>query len=170
MSVLHFSAVIKIRGVNPYVDVSKEQANLLKPDWKKPMPVLVTINGKPKPPWKINMMPVGNGDFYLYLHGEIRKASNIKVGDTVTVDVTFDSSYRNGPLHPMPTWFSKPLKKNPNAQTNWESLSPSRQKEILRYFAGLKSHDARARNAEKALHVLSGKPGRFMGRSWKDGK
>jgi hypothetical protein len=28
----------------------------------------------------------------------------------------------------------------------------------------------KARNLAKAMHVLSGKPGRFMVRSWKDGK
>jgi len=36
------------------------------------MPVLIKINNKPNPPWKINMIPAGNGDFYLYLHGDVR--------------------------------------------------------------------------------------------------
>ena len=35
-----------------------------------------------------------------------------------------------------------------------------------RYFAGLKSEEARKRNLEKVLHVLSGRPGRFMARDW----
>jgi hypothetical protein len=34
----------------------------------------------------------------------------------------------------------------------------------------LKSPEARARNLEKAMHVLSGNPGRVMARDWKDGK
>ena len=46
---------------------------------------------------------------------------------------------------------------------NWEALIPSRRKEILRYFARLKSKEARARNLDRALHVLSGRRGRLWG-------
>lgn len=162
-------ATIKIREGNPYILVSKERATRLKPGWKKPLPVLVRINGEPNPPWKINMMPVGDGSFYLYLHGDIRKASNTKVGDEVEVDVSFDSEYKRGPMHPMPTWFSAALGKNPTAKINWESLIPSRQKEILRYFSWLKTQEAIDRNLKRAMHVLSGKKGRFMARPWKEG-
>ena len=134
------------------------------------MPVTVTINKKPDIPWKINMMPIGDGSFYLYLHGDVRKASNTKVGDAVTVDVSFDKDYRSGPAHPMPDWFQNALNKNPVAKINWEQLIPSRQKEILRYFSWLKSPEAKERNLEKALHVLNGREGRFMARTWIDGK
>jgi hypothetical protein len=70
----------------------------------------------------------------------------------------------------MPRWFSDPLNRNKKARTNWDNLPPSRRKEILRYFSWLKSDAARERNLAKALHVLSGHPGRFMARDWKDGK
>lgn len=43
-----------------------------------------------------------SGSFYLYLHGDVRKASTTKVGDRVHVEVSFDAEYRNGPMHPMP--------------------------------------------------------------------
>jgi hypothetical protein len=52
---------------------------------------------------------------------------------------------------------------------NWTALIPSRKKEILRYFAGLGSPDARARNLARALQVLAGESGRFMGRVWRNG-
>ncbi len=166
---LTFSSVIKIREGNPYIHITKEQATHIKPDWKKPLPVLVQINGKPDLPWKINMMPIGDGGFYLYLHGDVRKASHTKVDDIVTVDVRFDTEYHSGPQHPMPEWFSSALDKDPIAKDNWEALIPSRKKEILRYFSWLKSQEAIDRNLTKALDVLSGKPGRFMARSWKNG-
>jgi uncharacterized protein YdeI (YjbR/CyaY-like superfamily) len=73
-------------------------------------------------------------------------------------------------MHPMPAWFQAGLAKTPRAKKAWETLIPSRQKEILRYFSWLKSDAAKARNLEKALRVLSGEPGRFMARSWKDGR
>ena len=164
-----FAAVIKIRDVNPYILVSAAGAKTIQSGWRKPMPVMVCVNGKPDRQWSINMMPVGNGDFYLYLHGDIRRASHTSVGDRVRIEINFDASYRNGPQHSMPIWFRQGLMVTPQAKKNWLGLSPSRKKEILRYFSRLKSPAARGRNLARALHVLSGTPGRFMGRTWADG-
>src|SRR2546422_9764310 len=170
MAVLRFSSVVKIRdSINPYILVTTAQAKSLKPGWRKPLPVLVRINGKPAEPWRINMMPVGDGSFYLYLRGDVRKASGTKVGDRVRVEIGFDATYRNGPQHPVPSWFKVALQRNPRAAKNWEALIPSRKKEILRYFARLKPTEARERNLERALHVLSGRKGRFMARGWDQG-
>jgi len=98
MAVLRFRSIVRIRdGINPYILVTASQARTLKPSWRKPLPVLMRINGKPAEPWRINMMPVGDGSFYLYLHGDVRKASGTKVGDHhVRVGVGFDARYRNG--------------------------------------------------------------------------
>ena len=169
MHSLHFQSEILIYNGNPYILVNAEQANQLQAGWRKPMPVHVQINGQPKPAWQINMMPIGDGSFYLYLHGDVRKASKTTVGDVVTVDVSFDAKYRSGPMHPMPDWFQEALDSNPQAEAAWKKLIPSRQKEILRYFSWLKSDEAKTRNLKKALSVLSGDEGRFMARSWKDG-
>ena len=169
MTASSFTAVIKIRGVNPFILVSAARANAIQPGWRKPLPVLVRINGKPESSWRINMMPVGNGSFYLYLHGDIRKSSGTSVGDRVRVEIEFDESYRNGPQHPMPQWFQQALAGNRQAKQNWTALIPSRKKEILRYFSRLRSPEARARNLAKALLVLSGETGRFMARTWKNG-
>jgi len=86
MTTSSFTAVIKIRGVNPFILVSAARANAIKPGWRKPLPVYVRINGKPAKAWRINMMPVGGGGFYLYLHGDVRKASGTVVGDRVRVE------------------------------------------------------------------------------------
>jgi hypothetical protein len=170
LAVLRFTSIIKIRDVfNPYILVTPAQAKSIKPAWRKPLPVLVRINAKPAVPWRINMMPAGGGSFYLYLHGDVRKASGAKVGDRVRVEVGFDARYRNGPQHPVPSWFRAALRKNPRALKNWEALVPSRKKEMLRYFARLKSPEPRQGNLERALHVLSGRKGRFMGRAWNQG-
>ena len=167
---LHFQATIEMFNSNPYVHVTAEQVATLRPGWRKPMPVLVQINGKPEPPWRINMMPTGDGNFYLYLHGDIRKASRTKVSDSVAVDVRVGEAYENGPMHPMQECFRVPLEENAAAKQAWDAPIPSRQKEVLRYFSWLKSDAARARNVERSIHVLSGSAGRFMGRSWKNGK
>ena len=169
MKALRFKALIKIHGVNPYVLVSAKRAAELKPGWRRPMPVLVQINGKPEGCWPINMMPVGDGSFRLYLHGSVRKASRTKVGDRVEVEVRFNAKYKGGP-QALPAWFRGALAKNPAAKKNWEALNPSRKKEIVRYLAALKSPEARKRNLARALSALSGPPERFMGRSWSGGK
>lgn len=166
MPALSFSAVIQIYNGNPYIYISPARAQKIKVDWKKPLPVIVRINGKPDAGWLINMMPIGEGDFYLYLHGDVRKAAGKDVGDKVKVEVEFDAAYKSGPMHPMPKAFRDALEKSTKAHKAWDALIPSRQKEILRYLAALKSEEAVQRNIEKAMHVLSGKGGRFMARDW----
>jgi hypothetical protein len=166
---LGFLAEIEIRSVNPFISVSAARASALQSGWRKPLPVLVRINRKPASPARTNMMPAGDGSFYLYLNGDIRAASGTVVGDRVRVEIDFDASYRNGPQHPMPRWFKDALMGSPLAWKNWKLLIPSRKKEILRYFSRLNSEEARGRNLAKALHVLSGQSGRFIARAWKDG-
>jgi hypothetical protein len=159
-----------LQGINPYVLVSAARARAIRADWRKPLPVLVRVNGKPEQAWRISMMPVGDGSFYLYLHETVRTASGTGVGDRVRIELVFDEAYQGGPAHPVPDWFGQALADQPAAAANWEALSPSRKKEVLRYFAGLKTQAARERNLEKAMFVLSGQAGRFMARSWTQGR
>src|SRR5882762_6148798 len=101
--------------------------------------------------------------------GDVRKASGTAVGDRVRVEIECDASYRNGPQHPMPAWFRRGLAGSPQARKNWNALTPSRKKEVLRYFSRLSSPEARTRNLARAMDMLSGESGRFMGRAWKKG-
>lgn len=158
MAKLTFDARIRITGVNPYAHVSAARVRALKPGWRRPLPVLVRINGQPPTPRRINMMPTGNGSFYLYLHGDVRRASNTKVGDQVAVEVAFDAAHRGGPMQRMPEWFRKPLAANKKATAAWKQLTPSRKKEIVRYLTRLKSPEARTRNVARAVAALSGAP------------
>lgn len=167
---MRFRAVIQIRGINPCLRVPAKIASKLKKGWRKPLPVWVRINQSPTMPWRINLMPAGDGSFYLYLHRSVRQASGTKVGDRVYVDLSFDGTYRSGPIHPLPRWFRVALEENAMAKNAWDALIPSRRKEILRYFAMLKSPQSKARNLERAMHVLSGGEARFMARAWQDGK
>src|SRR5260370_11795339 len=99
----------------------------------------------------------------------MQKASSMKVGYRVRVEIEFDAAYRNVPKDAIPKWFQQELNGKAQAKKNWSALIPSRKKEILRYLSRLVSADARIRNQAQALHVLSGKEGRFMGRAWKNG-
>ncbi|WP_296920355.1 DUF1905 domain-containing protein [Polaromonas sp.] len=167
---MSFTATIFLQGINPYVLVSAARARAIRPEWRKPLQVLARVNGKPEQAWRVNMMPVGNGSFYLFLHETVRTASGTGVGDRVRIELAFDEAYEGGPAHPVPVWFEQALSSNAAAAANWAALSPSRKKEVLRYFAGLKTQAARERNLEKAMLVLSGQAGRFMARSWAQGR
>lgn len=168
MSRLRFRSVIELNGINPYVLVSASRAARLRKGWRRTLPVRVRVNGRPERPWRVNLVPVGDGSFYLYLHGDVRKASGTRVGDAITVELEFDDEYRSGPVHAMPAWFNAALNRNKNARQAWNELIPSRQKEILRYFFRLKSSEAQARNVQRAIHVLAGGKSRFMGRAWNE--
>ena len=163
---MDFKAKIEIRGINRYVLVSPARAERIKAGWKKPMPVLVRVNGQPDPAWRVNMMPAGDGSFYLYLDGVVRKASGTDVGDMVAVSVVFDAAYKGGPQHEMLPEFAARLDENPSARARWDGLTASLQKEILRSLANLKSDAARQRNVERAVAVLGGAKERFLARDW----
>jgi len=165
---LRFRARIRINGINPYVPVSAARAARLKAGWRRPLPVLIRINGKPDAAWRINLMPVGDGSFYLYLHGDVRDASSTAVGDVVAVEVRFDDEYRGGPAGALPAWFALALDRDAGARAAWDALIPSRRKEVLRYLVRLKSDDARARNLAKVLRILAGTKERFMARTWNE--
>lgn len=79
---------MEIRGINPFVLVSAARATRLKTEWRKPLPVLIRVNGHPNgKPWRINMMPAGNGSFYLYLHESVRRAhAEPEEGDRALLD------------------------------------------------------------------------------------
>jgi hypothetical protein len=161
---------VLIVGVNPYVEVSAERVTMLRVGWRKPLPVLVRINEGPATPWRTNLTPLGDGSFRLYLHGAMRRTANVEVGDDVRIGLEVDDDYYSNPANPMPEWFQGALDADPVVGENWLKLSPSQRKEAVRYLGALKSEEARARNLQRALNVLRGKPGRFLGRDWIDGR
>lgn len=169
MHEIEFQATIELRGHNPYIAVLAEQAAAIAPGWRRPIPVLVQLNGGPTPPWRINMMPVGDGSFYLYLDNRIRKPTGTAVGDEVTVTLGFDAHYRAGPVQDVPDDLAALLSGNIAAATNWEKLPPSRKKEVLRYLDRLQSPSARLSNLDRLLNVLEGQEARYLARQWKNG-
>ena len=165
MAGIRFTQRIELRGINPYLLVSAKLAQQLRPGWRKPMPVRVTINGQPRSPAHINLMPVGDGSFYLYLNGPVRELSGTSVGDRVTARVAFDSRYRGGPTHAVPPSLERGLRARPKLARAWDELTPSRRKEILRYLGSLRTDEARERNVAKLLLALA-RPGQaYLGRA-----
>lgn len=169
MHAIEFKSTIELRGYNPYIAVSAEQAAAIAPGWRRPIPVLVQLNGGPTSPWRINMMPVGDGSFYLYLDHRIRKPTRTAVGDEVTVTLSFDADYRPEPTQDIPDDLVVALIDNFAAAANWDKLPPSRKKEVLRYLERLQSPSARRSNLVRLLNVLEGNEARYLARQWING-
>jgi len=154
-----FSAKIQIIGVNPFVLLP---ASLLKDIFQKAgkdkgaVPVHLKIAGKDF----IQNLVKYSGKWRLYLNMPMRKAAHKDVGDTIDIEIDFDSRPRTTLTHPK---LKKAFKENPNAKKAFEKLSPSRQKEILRYINFLKLEESVDKNIKRVISHLAGKQS-FVGR------
>jgi len=154
-----FSAKILIIGVNPYVLLPSA---LLRYIFQKAgkdkgaIPVQLKIGDKDF----IQNLVKYSGKWRLYLNGPMRKTAGKDVGDTIDIQIDFDPKPRTTPVHPK---LQKAFKENAEAKKIFEKLSPSRQKEILRYINFLKSEESVDKNVQRAIaHLISSKP--FIGR------
>jgi len=107
-----------------------------------------TINGKSI---TAVLMPHGNGKHFMILTKEIRDQTNIKTGDTIEVSLMKDDSERKTIL---PAEFEKALKKNKAANTYFNSLPPSHQKEYINWITEAKKEETRMRRIEKTIEKL----------------
>lgn len=174
MSALKFLGRVSIIHGNPYVRPPDDVLEaLFEQAGKKTSPISIKgkINGARFQQSLVRYM----GDWRLYVNIIMAKAAKIKfiksiseiVGNETTFEIQFDTK---PPIYKMVTLLKNSLDNNPVAKANWEKLTPSRQKEVLRYFSWLKSDEAKERNLKKIIEMLGGKEGRYMARSWKEGK
>ncbi|NRB52707.1 MAG: YdeI/OmpD-associated family protein [Saprospiraceae bacterium] len=154
-----FQANLEIIVGNPFVFVPAaileevfQQANKN----KGAIPIRGTINGKPYQQTLVKY----SDHWRLYINLNMLKDSPRRVGEEIAVEIEFDPSDRTIPAPPK---FTKALEVNPQAKVVFENLSPSKQKEIIRYLANLKMEESIDRNVLRAIDFLLGK-GRFVGR------
>ena len=111
------------------------------------VPVCGTINGFP---FRSSLMPMG-GCHGMAVNKTMRDGAGIKAGDTVSVVMERDVAERSVEV---PTALKKELANNKAAQTNWNKLSFTNQKEIALSISGAKQEDTRARRLAKAMDIL----------------
>lgn len=144
---------------NPYVSVPNEVLNDLFREAgqdTRPVPVCGSINGRI---YKQTLVKY-SGAWRLYINLQMLDDSPRRIGETVRVAVSFDPADRTITPHPK---LVAALRADHSANAVFESLAPSRQKEIVRYIDGLKSEASVDRNVERAVEFLLGR-GRFVGR------
>jgi hypothetical protein len=154
-----FSAKIKIIGINPYVSVPKKILTSIFKDAERdkgPIPIRGSINEKPY----LQTLMKYAGEWRLYINTTMLKGSPERIGEKIAITISFDPKERKIKMHPL---LKKELNNNKIAKTVFTKLSPSRQKEIVRYISYLKTEEKIKANVSKAINFLLGKE-RFAGR------
>lgn len=160
MKMIKFRAKIEMVGVNPFVflpeRVLKEVFKQARKD-KGKIPVTMKIDGHAFRQTLVKWQSA----WRLYLNTSMRKAAQKDVGAVADFEIAYDPIKRVVPsVHPK---FEKALQENQPAKEIFDSLRPSLQLEINRYFGFLKTEAAVDRNVNRAIQFLLGK-GRFVGR------
>ncbi len=154
-----FKAKIEIIGINPFVFLPARVLNTIFTQAGKdkgPIPVRGTIDGHPY----IQTLVKYSGAWRLYINGPMLKDAGKQVGDTIALTIEFDAEERVVPMHPK---LVAAMKVNPVAKEAFDKLSPSRQKEIVRYISFLKTEASVDKNVSRAISFLLGDE-RFVGR------
>ncbi|MEZ4972724.1 MAG: YdeI/OmpD-associated family protein [Cyclobacteriaceae bacterium] len=154
-----FEAKIKIIGINPFVFVpARILTTLFKTHGKDkgPIPIKGKINGAA---YRQTLVKY-RGDWRLYINTTMLKNSPERIGEQVKISIDYDPADRTIAPHPK---LIEALNNNPKAKKKFESLTPSLQKEIIRYISHLKTEASIDRNVTKAINFLLGKE-RFIGR------
>lgn len=145
-----FSATIYKIGINPVVDPPDRAMQAIFKSAvrsKGAIPVRGKLNGAEF----IQTIVKYKGAWRLYINGPMLKDSRLAVGDTANIEIDFDPRSRDVAL---PSELAKALRKDKRASTAFESLSPSRRKEISRYIGSLKTAEAVAKNVERVIKHL----------------
>lgn len=155
-----YQAEIKIIVGNPYVTIPEEilQDIFAQADRNKGhIPVRGKINGKDF----LQTLVKYSGGWKLYINMIMLKNSPRRIGEIINVEIEYDPIERI--IAPHPKWTAA-IESNEEAKKVFDALSPSRQKEIVRYISNLKKEETVERNVERAINHLLGK-GRFVGRA-----
>lgn len=155
----NFKAEILIIGINPFVYIpDKILSELFKINGKEkgPIPIKGSINNKE---YQQSLVKY-SGEWRLYINTSMLKNSPKHIGETIEIFLEFDNSDRSIAPHPK---LIEAINNNKKAKEKFESLSPSLQKEIVRYISRLKTEVSIDQNVKRAVNFLLGKES-FIGR------
>jgi hypothetical protein len=160
MDELHtFTTALELIGVNPFVQLPDAVLTAICTQagrTKGPIRVYGTINGQPYQQTLVRYA----GQWRLYVNLSMLANSPRRIGEIITVAVAFNPA---APPALVSAAFEKALAETPAARRVFDALPPSRQLELVRYLARLKSEASLAHNLDRAIRFLLGK-NRFVGR------
>ena len=143
-----FKAKIYKVGINPCVKVPHRITKTMNPE-KGYIPIKGKIENHS---FKQTLVPVKGEPYRLFVNGPMLKGANVTLGQTVRFSIEQNFSSRKREF-PMVKEFKAALNKH-NLFALFKKLTPSRQKEVLKYLNYLKSEEALQRNIKKAIDQL----------------
>lgn len=154
-----FEAELDIIGINPFVFVPKEILIRLFEQAgrnKGPIPICGTLNGEAFQQTLVKF----KGEWRLYVNMQMLSNSPKRIGECLSLAITYDPSDRRIEPHPK---LLAALKADQVAMDIFNSLPQSMQKEIIRYISRLRKEENIESNIKRAINFLHGKE-RFIGR------
>lgn len=158
-----FSAKIDIIGINPFVYLPDNILHKIFVQAQKDkghIPIKGTINNIP---YKQTLVKY-SGEWRLYINTTMLKNSPKRIGEIIEVTIVFDPSDRTIKPHPK---LMEALNNHLEAKSKFDNLTPSMQKEMVRYISSLKTEETRNRIIERAINYLLGKS-TFIGKRMLD--
>ncbi|MBS1545000.1 MAG: DUF1905 domain-containing protein [Bacteroidetes bacterium] len=135
-----------------YIEISKKQAQKLKPNTKVSFRVKGTIDGYAIS--KASLLPMGEGNFIFPLKGTLRKSIGKQAGDMIHVTLQADES--KFVLSPD---LMACLKEEPESLRFFKSLPGSHQKYYSNWIESAKTSPTKARRIAMALNGFAKKQG-----------
>lgn len=153
-----FTAEVRARGPNPYVDIPRELSDVLAPNGTAGrIRVTGTLAGAE---FHATLVPTKGGSHVLFLPGGLRAATDVHVGDTVIVDVE--------PVDPRdarpPADLVSALERTAGARRGFDRLAVSHQRELIRFLEDSRTSSLRAQRAEEIVAHVLGRESRSPGR------
>ena len=112
------------------------------------VPVRGTLNGAPFRASIFRMC----GEHFMVVNRQLRAASGVRGGETVTVTVERDDEPR---VITPPADFERALKGNKDARATWDKLSYTHQREHVQHIEEAKRPETRERRIEKSIETLA---------------
>ncbi|HVZ24968.1 MAG TPA: YdeI/OmpD-associated family protein [Sediminibacterium sp.] len=143
-----FSAVIQKIGINPCVPVPERiTQNMV--SHRGYIAIRGTINNFP---FVQNLVPVKNAPYRLYINGPMLKGAMSSTGRKAVfkIEQDPDPSAREPEMQPA---FRKRFTQE-KLLTEFYACTPSRQKEILKYYGNLKTDKSREQNLDRLVAMF----------------
>lgn len=140
-----FKAKIYKTGINWAVDVPLKITAQMVPE-KGRIYIHGKINGFA---FSKTLMPVKNGPFRLYVNAAMMKGGNTALGKIASFEIE-QAAAKKEPMPAMPPQLLRALKKE-RLLTDFESLTASRKKDILKYLNHIRTEETMQRNIAKLI-------------------
>lgn len=147
-----FIAELQIIGINPYVLIPENILTELFIQAKKNnghIPVCGLINDLPYTQTLLKF----KGQWRLYVNLKMLTNSPKRIGEKISITIELDTKDRTIEMHPK---FANALENDIEAKKVFVNLTPSLQKEIVRYLSSLKKEETVDKNVILAIGFLKG--------------